>query len=253
MIARNGQVALVTGASLGIGAGTALALARAGFDLVVSATRLENLEASVARIVSEGARVTPIVLDLRSAASIDRALEQAICAYGQLDVLFNNAGVVLRKNALDVTRDEWHRVIDTNLSGTFFLSRGVAKYLIAHKRPGAIINMASTHALVGFPTRSVYGIAKAAIVQMTRMLAIEWAQYGVRVNALAPGRVDSQSPSRAENAADPDYMRSAMARVPLHRSASIDEVAAAVCYLASPQAAYITGQTLVMDGGLTAQ
>lgn len=252
-MARNERVAMVTGASLGIGAGTALALARAGFDLVVTATRLENLAQSVAAIAAEGARVTPIVLDLRSEESIDRATAEAVAAYGRLDVLFNNAGVTLRKSALDVTRADWQGVMATNLTGTFFLSQRIARHWIGVKRPGVIINMASTHGLVGFATRAVYGISKAAIMQMTRMLAIEWANQGIRVNALAPGRVDSRSPSRAENAVDPNYMRTAMGRVPLHRSATIDEVAAAVCYLASPQSGHVTGQTLIMDGGLTAQ
>ena len=253
MAARSERVAMVTGASLGIGAGTALALARAGFDLVLTATRLENLAASVAALRDEGAHVTPIVLDLRSEESIRRAAALAVAAYGKLDVLFNNAGVTLRKSALDVTRDDWDAVMATNLTGTFFLSQQIAMHWIENGRPGAIINMASTHGLVGFATRAVYGISKAAILQMTRMLAIEWAQHGIRVNALAPGRVESRSPSRAENLADPNYMRTAMGRVPLHRSATIDEVAAAVCYLASPEAAYMTGQTLVLDGGLTAQ
>jgi NAD(P)-dependent dehydrogenase (short-subunit alcohol dehydrogenase family) len=249
----NGKVAFVTGASLGIGAGTALALADAGYDLVVSATRLENLAATVASIKARGAAVTPVVLDLRSHASIAQAMEQAIAAYGRLDVLVNNAGVTLRKKALDVTRDDWHGVMQTNLTGTFFITQRMGRHLVASKRPGAIVCMASTHGLVGFATRSVYGISKAAIMQMTRMLAVEWAAHGIRVNALAPGRVDSQSPARAENVNDPNYMRMAMARVPLHRSASIDEVAAAVCYLASADAAYMTGQTLVLDGGLSAQ
>jgi NAD(P)-dependent dehydrogenase (short-subunit alcohol dehydrogenase family) len=180
-------------------------------------------------------------------------MEQAIAAYGRLDVLVNNAGVTLRKKALDVTRDDWHGVMQTNLTGTFFITQCMGRHLVASKRPGAIVCMASTHGLVGFATRSVYGISKAAIMQMTRMLAVEWAEHGIRVNAVAPGRVDSQSPARAENVTDPNYMRMAMARVPLHRSASIDEVAAAVCYLASADAAYMTGQTLVLDGGLSAQ
>jgi NAD(P)-dependent dehydrogenase (short-subunit alcohol dehydrogenase family) len=253
MAARNGQVAIVTGASLGIGAGVARALARAGFDLVVTATRLTNLATSIEAIESEGARVAPVVLDLRSAESIERAIEAAVAAYGRIDVLVNNAGVTLRKPALEVTRDEWNAVIATNLNGTFFLSQRVASHWIACGQSGVIINMASTHGLVGFATRAVYGISKAAVMHMTRMLALEWTEHGIRVNALAPGRVDSQAPSRAANAGDASYMRTAMGRVPLHRSASIDEVAAAVCYLTSPQAEYITGQTLVLDGGLMAQ
>ena len=244
---------MVTGASLGIGAGTALALADAGYDLVVSATRLDNLAATVASIEARGAAVTPVVLDLRSQTSLALAMEQAIAAYGRLDVLVNNAGVTLRRKALDVSRDEWNDVIETNLTGTFFITQSMGRHLVASERAGSIISMASTHGLVGFATRAVYGISKAAIMQMTRMLAIEWAEHGIRVNAVAPGRVESASPARAENVSDPNYMRMAMARVPLHRSARIDEVAAAVCYLASANAAYVTGQTLVLDGGLTAQ
>jgi NAD(P)-dependent dehydrogenase (short-subunit alcohol dehydrogenase family) len=244
---------MVTGASLGIGAGTALALADAGYDLVVSATRLENLSATVASIEARGAAVTALVLNLCSQESISRAIEQATAAHGRLDLLVNNAGVTLRKKALEVTRDEWDGVIQPNLTGTFFITQAMGRHLVAGERAGSIINIASTHGLVGFATRSVYGISKAALMQMTRMLAIEWAEYGIRVNAVAPGRVESASPARAENVSDPNYMRMAMARVPLHRSATIDEVAAAVCYLASADAAYITGQTLVLDGGLTAQ
>ena len=247
------KVALVTGASLGVGAGIARALARAGFNLVVTATRRAHLAATLANIEMQGVQVTPIALDLRSDASITRAFEEAVAAHGQLDVLVNNAGAVLRKSALDVTRDEWRSVMEINLAGTFFFSQRMGRHLVDVQRPGCIINITSTHGLVGFATRSVYGISKAGIIQMTRMLAIEWAQYGIRVNAIAPGRVDSQSPARAENLADPNYMKMVMARVPLGRSATVEEVAAAVCFLASEEAAYITGQTLVLDGGLTSQ
>jgi 2-deoxy-D-gluconate 3-dehydrogenase len=127
----------------------------------------------------------------------------------------------------------------------------MGRHLIANGRPGVIVNIASTHGLVGAPERSVYGISKGALIQMTRMLAIEWAAHGIRVNAVAPGRLDTPSPSRAARTSDPAYMDAMRARIPLSRLATAEEVADAVCYLASPQAASITGQTLVIDGGMT--
>ena len=245
------RTAFITGASYGVGAATALALVRDGFDVAVSATRPENLRDTIARLEAEGARVVPLVLDLRSEASIERAMGDAVAAFGGLDLLVNNAGGNLRKLAVDVTWSEWDDLMAINLRGAFFLSQQVGKHLIAAKRPGSIVNIASTHALVGAAERSVYGISKGALIQMTRMLAIEWAQHGIRVNAIAPGRLDSASASRAARTNDPTYMEAMLARIPLKRLATVGEVAAAVCYLASPRAASITGQTLVLDGGLT--
>jgi NAD(P)-dependent dehydrogenase (short-subunit alcohol dehydrogenase family) len=246
------RTAFVTGGSYGVGAATALALAREGYDVAVSATRADNLDATVAKLAATGARVVPIVLDLRSQPSIERALADVISALGHLDLLLNNAGANLRKLAVDVTWAEWDAVMATNLTGAFFLTQQVGRHLIADGRPGAIVNLASTHGLVGAAERSVYGISKGALIQMTRMLAIEWAEHGIRVNAIAPGRLDTASPSRAARTTDPNYIKAMLARIPLKRMATVDEVAAAVCYLASPQAASITGQTLILDGGLTA-
>jgi NAD(P)-dependent dehydrogenase (short-subunit alcohol dehydrogenase family) len=174
-----------------------------------------------------------------------------VAAFGQLDVLVNNAGTNLRRLAVDVTRAEWDDMIAANATGTFFMTRAFGRHLIAAKRPGAVVSIASTHALVGAPERSTYGIAKAALVQMTRMLAVEWAEHGIRVNAVAPGRMQTASPSRAETGSDPQYMAAMLSRIPLRRFCTAEEVAAAVVYLAGPQAASITGQVLVIDGGLT--
>ena len=245
------QTALVTGASYGVGAATALALTRAGFAVAVSARRTENLAQTMVQLEATGARVVPLVLDLKSQSSIERAMADVLATFGRLDLLVNNAGGNLRKLAVDVAPSDWDAVVATNLRGAFFLSQQVGRHLIANGRPGAIVNIASTHGLVGAAERSVYGISKGALIQMTRMLAIEWAAHGIRVNAVAPGRLDTPSPSRAARTGDPDYMAAMRARIPLSRLATAEEVADAVCYLASPQAASITGQTLVIDGGMT--
>jgi NAD(P)-dependent dehydrogenase (short-subunit alcohol dehydrogenase family) len=247
------KTAFVTGASYGIGAASALALARDGYDLAVSATRLENLAATRAKLEAAGARVVPVALDLRAIDDIDRAMDAVLGTLGRVDVLVNNAGIALRKKALEVTLQEWDDVIGTNVAGTFFVSQRMGRHLVAGGRPGCIINMGSTHGLVGAAGRSTYGISKAAIMHMTRMLAIEWAEYGIRVNAIAPGRVESNSPQRAATSNDPQYLEMVLKRVPLRRFATVEDVAEAVRYLASPAASYITGHTLVLDGGVTVQ
>jgi NAD(P)-dependent dehydrogenase (short-subunit alcohol dehydrogenase family) len=245
------RTAFVTGASQGIGAAIAIALARDGCDVAVSSTHPEKLSRTLAGVASAGAKAVPVALDVRSQASIEKAMAHVIGACGRVDVLVNNAGVPLRKPALEMTADEWDAVIDVNLTGTFFMSQQMGRYLVKNKRPGCIVNIASTHGLVALDERSAYGIAKAAIMHMTRMLAIEWADHGIRVNAVAPGRVDT--PSRAGSLAEPGYRERALGRIPLQRFGTPEEVAGAVRYLAGPDAAYITGQTLVLDGGLTAQ
>jgi len=246
------KTAFVTGASYGVGAATALKLAHDGFNVALSATRRENLSDTVAKLAALEAPVLPLVLDLRSASSIADAIAEIVATFGGLDVLVNNAGANLRKLAVEVTAQDWREVMEVNVTGTFLLTQAVGRHLIASGRPGAIVSIASTHALIGAPERSTYGISKGAVVQMTRMLAVEWAGHGIRVNAVAPGRLDTASPSRAASGADPKYMEAMLDRIPLHRLATAEEVAAAVSYLASPQAQTVTGQVLVIDGGLTA-
>ena len=248
----NRPAAFVTGASQGIGAGIALALARSGFDVAVSSTDPKKLGAILPALEAAGARGVPVALDARSQADIERAAREAIAALGHVDVLVNNAGVPLRKLALDVTPAEWDEVMDANVTGAFFLTQRIGRHLVATRRPGCIVNIASTHGMVGRAERSTYGIAKAGLIHMTRILAVEWAEYGIRVNAIAPGRVESGSPARAGTAANPEYLSKVLKGIPLHRFCSVDEVAQAVCYLVGPHARYITGHTLVLDGGLTA-
>jgi NAD(P)-dependent dehydrogenase (short-subunit alcohol dehydrogenase family) len=246
------RVAFVTGASYGIGAATALALARDGFDVAVSATRIENLADTMAKLEAARAPALAAALDLRSQESIEHAIEVVIGRFGRIDVLVNNAGTVVNKPALEVTVADWELVMNTNLTGTFFMSQQMGRHLIGSSRPGCIISITSTHGVVGTAARSTYGISKAALIHMSRMLAIEWAEHGIRVNTIAPGRLDTPSQLRAATAADPKYVQAKLDRIPLRRFCTAEEVAAAVSYLASPQAEYITGHTLMLDGGLTA-
>lgn len=245
------RIAFVTGASFGVGAASALALAEDGYDLAVSATRIDNLNEISKKLNAAGARVVPVALDLRFEPSVKAALAAACDALGPIDVLVNNAATDLRRSATEVTRADWDTVIGTNLTGTFFLTQDVGQRMIAGGQQGAIITVASTLGLVGAAERAIYGMSKAALIQMTRMLAIEWAPHGIRVNAIAPGRIETASTARGGTSADPKYLEAMLARIPLKRLATSEEAGAAVAYLASPAAASITGQTLVIDGGLT--
>ena len=248
--ASSSPVALVTGAAYGIGAACAVALARDGFAVAATELRAEDLGDTVKTITGEGGRAVPVTLDVRSRAAIERAIAQVLDATGRIDVLVNNAGVPLTRPAVDVTEAEWDEVMNVNLRGAFFMSQHVGRHLIAAKRPGAIVSIASTHGAIGLADRSTYGISKAGIIQMTRMLAIEWADHGIRVNAVAPATVET--PSRAAVlSANPERRRMLMSRIPLGRFGTAEEMADAVAYLASPRAAFVTGQTLFVDGGLT--
>jgi 2-deoxy-D-gluconate 3-dehydrogenase len=243
--------ALVTGASYGVGAAAALALARDGFDVAVTATKIDNLAGTVNSLKAAGAHVVSVALDLRDDTSIAGAFAAAAADLGRLDVLVNNAGSVVRRRATEVTGGEWDAVMAVNVRGAFFLTQQFGRRLIADERGGCVVNIASTHGLVGAAECSTYGISKAALIHMTKMLAVEWADHAIRVNAVAPGRLNTSSPARAETGSDPAYMAAMLQRIPLHRLATPEEVAAAVCWLASPAAASVTGHTLVIDGGLT--
>ena len=242
--------AFVTGASTGLGREIALAMAKAGYDLAVTAMPSTVLDELLTQPQFAGRKVVPVPLDLRSEVSIRTAWEKASAALGAIDVLVNNAARALIKPVLDVSWDEWDDVIDINLKGAFVLSQHFARACIANNRAGSIVNISSTHGQTGLAGRAVYGIAKGGLNQMTRMLAIEWAPAGIRVNAVAPTTV--MTPSRLQMLSDPVRRGEMLGRIPLGRFPDPAEIADAVLYLASPAAASITGHVLLLDGGLTA-
>lgn len=244
------RTALVTGASSGIGSAVSLALAHEGYDLAlaeIDAGLLKELDGhpDIARRKSVAIR-----LDMRSQDDIAAALAQAREALGPIGVLVNNAGRALVKPSIDVTPAEWDDVVSINLKGAFFLSTAFGRACLEGGHAGTIVSLASTHGVIGIPERAVYGITKAGLIQMTRMLAIEWAQNNIRVNAVGPTTV--MTPSRQKMLSDPKVRQSMLDRIPTGRFATPEEIAAAVVYLASPGAASVTGHTLMVDGGLTA-
>jgi NAD(P)-dependent dehydrogenase (short-subunit alcohol dehydrogenase family) len=243
--------ALVTGASYGVGAATAVALARGGFDIAITATKISNLDKTRRQLEALGATVAALELDLCAQDSIEAATAEAVARLGRLDVLVNNAGAHGRKPATDITREEWEHMFLPNVTGTFFLTQRFGRHLIAEKQPGSVVFITSTHAIRGAPVRLLYGVTKGALHQVTRMLSVEWAPHGIRVNAVAPGRMLTDSPSRQETGTDPQYIENMIKRTPLRRLATAEEVADAVVYLSGPSAQSITGQILVIDGGLT--
>jgi NAD(P)-dependent dehydrogenase (short-subunit alcohol dehydrogenase family) len=242
--------ALITGTSAGLGRAIAVALAREGYDLALTELDAAALKDTLADSAIANRKAVPISLDLRSQASIAACFDKAVAGLGDIDLLVNNAGRALLRPVTDVTEAEWDDVIDTNLKGAYFLSKLFGRRCIERKRPGVIVNMASTHGMTGIAGRSVYGISKAGLIQMTRMLAIEWAADNIRVNAIAPTTVMTES--RQQLLADPTARANALSRIPTGRFATPEEIAAAVVYLASPGAASVTGHTLAVDGGLTA-
>jgi NAD(P)-dependent dehydrogenase (short-subunit alcohol dehydrogenase family) len=245
-----GQVALVTGATGGIGADLAGSLARAGARVGVGGRQAELADAVAAAIRSDGGKAVPIALDLTDRASIDDAIEGVVEAFGRIDILVNNAGLGTNHDAIDATEAEWDELFAVNVRGLFFASQSAARHML-RQGSGRIINMASQAGLVGIPRHAAYSASKAAVIGLTRVLALEWSPRGVTVNALAPTWV--YTPGTAERLDDPAFLATVLARIPVGRVATTAEVAAAVIYLASPAAAMVTGSVLTIDGGWTAQ
>lgn len=246
----DGQVALVTGASMGLGYGIAKALANAGAKVVVAARKVAALEELAAEIGDEGGEALPLPLDVRDAGQIEVAFSQARDHFGRLDILVNNAGLGANHPALEVTEADWDEMMAVNLKGLFFCCQAAGKLMLAQGH-GRIVNMSSQASVVGIRDHAVYCAGKGGVNQLTRVLALEWSAQGVTVNAVAPTFI--YTPGTAERLDNPEYLSGVLARLPIGRVGTINDVAAAVIYLASPAGALVTGTVLLVDGGWTAQ
>jgi gluconate 5-dehydrogenase len=243
-----GRVALVTGASRGIGRAVALALAAAGADVACCARGQEEVERTAAEIRSSGGRARGFLLDVTRAAEIDAVVRAVAAALGPVDVLVNNAGIVFEKRTGEVTDEEWDLVLATNLTSMFRLARAVVPGMIA-RGGGKIINIGSMYGALGVPRYAAYCASKAGAEGLTRSLGAEWARHGIQVNCLAPGYMNTDIPREAM--ADEKTRTLFLSKVPARRIGEPEEVGPLAVYLASAASNFMTGQTIYLDGGQT--
>lgn len=244
----SGKVAIVTGASRGLGQYLGRALARAGADLVITSRRLADLGEFQAEVEGLGRRAVPLELDVRDEASITAMVEAACDAYGHIDILVNNAGCNVRKPAVDITWNDWNLVLDTNLRGTFFVAQAVARKMIP-RQYGRIINIGSVTCVAGYAGLGPYCASRGGTKQLTMSLADDWGPHGISVNCLAPGWFRTEQNKVLYE--DDEWLEYICDRIPMGRPGQPEDLEGAVVFLASDASAYITGQTLLIDGGIS--
>jgi NAD(P)-dependent dehydrogenase (short-subunit alcohol dehydrogenase family) len=243
-----GKIALVTGASRGLGKHFAITLAKSGADVAITSRTLDSLNDTVRAITALGRRAFPIALDVRDHASIQATVAGVLEHFGRIDILVNNAGCNIRKPALDVAWEDWNTILDTNLRGPFFVAQAVGRHMVAAKK-GRIINIGSVTSVAGYAGLAPYGASRGGIKQLTMSLAADWGPHGVTVNCLAPGWFKTnQNAVLYENA---EWVKYLSDRIPLRRPGQIDDLSGALIFLASDASAYVSGQTLLVDGGIT--
>ena len=243
-----GKVAIVTGTSRGLGQYFARALAKAGADLVLTSRNLETLKPIQDEIQALGRNALPLALDVLDERSIHAMADAAMARYNRIDILVNNAGCNVRKPALDITWDDWNKVLETNLRGTFFVSQAVARHMIPRKY-GRIINIGSVTCVAGYAGLAPYGASRGGVKQLTMSLADDWGVHGITVNCLAPGWFKT-----AQNAVmyeDKQWVEYLCDRIPLKRPGQPNDLDGAIVFLASDASAYMTAQTLLIDGGIS--
>lgn len=243
-----GKVAIVTGASRGLGQYFGRALAKAGADLVITSRTLESLRPFQEEIEALGRKAVPVELDIRSYESIQTAIDAAYEAYPRIDILVNNAGCNVRKPSTEITWDDWNLVLDTNLRGTFFVAQAVARRMIEQKY-GRIINIGSVTSVCGYAGLAPYCASRGGVKQLTMSLADDWGVYGITVNCLAPGWFRTEQNKVMYE--DTEWVAYLSDRIPLKRPGKPNDLDGTVVFLASDASEYVTGQTILVDGGIS--
>lgn len=245
----SGKTALVTGSSQGIGREIAVRLAREGADVAVNYhSHPAEADAVLAEIKALGRRAVSIGADLGSVAEVTRLVAEAVAGLGSLDILVNNAGVEKNASFQDVTEHDYDLVMNVNLKGAFFATQAFVKHLLSRRAPGRIVNISSVHEELPFPHFTAYCASKGGLKMMTRNLAVELAPFGITINSIAPGAIETPINTKLLN--DPEKLKALLGNIPLNRLGKPRDVAGAAAFLASPDADYITGTTLFVDGGL---
>ncbi len=244
-----GKVAIVTGASRGLGRGIAVALAGAGASVALAARAKRDLEETAHAVERHGVRALVIPTDVSDYAAVERLAAGTVAALGRLDVIVNNSGIAKVVPLADATADDWRAIVDVNLTGVFNGCRAVAPHLIA-QRSGKVINVSSVLAAVGLAGYAMYAATKGGIVSLTRALAVEWARHNIQVNAIAPGWFVTEMNDAAFS--DPRIRERLLRDVPARRTGRVDEIGPLAVYLASAASDFMTGQTIFLDGGHSA-
>ncbi len=242
----SGKVALVTGASRGIGAAAAVALAEAGCDVTLASRDKAALELVASRVAALGRRAVVHPIDLQRLDGIPGLFEDAVQGLGRLDILVNNAGTNIRRPAVEFSEADWDTVVNLNLRAAFFCAQAAGRFMVP-QRSGKVVTIASIAGVVGLPTGSIYAATKAGVSAFTRTLAVEWAPHNVQVNCIGPGYIRTKLTEPLF--ANPGWVERVTRRIPMGRTGEVGDLLGTVLFLASPASDYMTGQTLYVDGG----
>lgn len=245
----DGRAALVTGGGRGIGRAIALALAEAGADVALCARTQKQLEATARDIEARGRRALALPCDVRRSAEVEATVERTVKELGKLDILVNNAGIMFNNWLVDTSEKNWHDVLDTNLTSVFLFCKHAGKHMIARKS-GSVINVASAAGVAASPRQAPYHASKAGIILFTRSLALEWNRFHIRVNAICPGFIETEM-TKAVHAV-PKFREDFVKRIPMRRFGRAEEIGPLAVYLASDASSYVTGEFILVDGGVTA-